>query len=246
MSERKNAAKTVHPRSRVKFYFLLVIAVLVGFIAFTQIQTANASAQLAKDIKNIKSVVTEAFIAPQTLTVIPEQMGSIAVSSSATIAPALDASVKLQASQNMIAFAHTRTQNRFNHIYAADSLVGKSLYGKIQTAIDAQSKGRFRALGGGIRNIHWRQVLVNGSQASVTVDAIVWARVKYSDESGMIHIAKPTAGYVKVFTLKKISDQWFVETQLDDDLQSAQMSINQIANPTPAITPTQSTHTRKP
>jgi hypothetical protein len=118
-------------------------------------------------------------------------------------------------------------QASFNHSFATDSLIGKKLYQEIQQTVEAQSQGHFRALGGGIRDIHWHSILIHGDEASVTVDATLWSRVKYSDEFGKIHIVTPTTGYVKVYTLHKINGQWLVSSAVDDDLQAGQLSINQ-------------------
>ena len=76
-----------------------------------------------------------------------------------------------------------------------------------------------RALGGGIRDIHWHSILVNGNDASVTVDATLWSRLKYNDEFGKTHIAAPASSLTKDYTLRRINGQWLVSSVVDDTLQ---------------------------
>ena len=211
----------------------LLSLVIVGVSVFTitiQTRAAVENAQLVENNNEIKSVVTEAFASTVTLLVIPETTTGMSTNSlalaPATTAVNLSDTVAMTASPQAISVAHSRVQNRFNAFFMTSSLIGKKLYAELQDTVQGQSQGRYRALGGGIRDIHWRTILINGDQASVTVDATLVSRVKYSDEKGETHIVTPTTGYVKIFSLQQINGHWLVSDVVNDDLQADQLLVN--------------------
>jgi hypothetical protein len=209
---------------RWKFHFLLLVFVIVcllGCISCSQAQSSSANNQTASasDTAAIKNVVTDAFAATDTLVVVPDNPAAINALTPARISISLNDAASMKAPAQSVALARSRTQNSFKHSFTPNSAIGKQLSQELLQTIDAQSRGYVRALGGGIRDIHWHSILVNGDGASVTVDATLWSRVKYSDEFGKTHISAPTTSYTKDYTLRRINGQWLVSSVVDDNLQ---------------------------
>jgi hypothetical protein len=53
---------------------------------------------------------------------------------------------------------------------------------KTYQTLQAEGKGTFRALAWAVRDVDWRQILLNGQTASVTVSMTLWSKVQYIDE----------------------------------------------------------------
>lgn len=213
---------TITKRWKSRFLLLVfVIVCLLGCISCNQAQSSSANNQTASasDTAAIKNVVTDAFAATDTLVVVPDIPAAINALTPARVSISLNDAVSIKATTQSIALARSRAQNSFKHSFTPNSAIGKQLSQELLQTIDAQSKGDMRALGGGIRDIHWHSISVNGDDASVTVDATLWSRLKYNDEFGKTHITAPASSLTKDYTLRRINGQWLVSSVVDDTLQ---------------------------
>jgi hypothetical protein len=208
-----------------KFHFLLLVfgsVCLLGCISCSPAQSSSANNQTASasDTAAIKNVITDAFAATDTLVVVPDNSATINALTPARISISLNDAASMKAPAQSIALARLRAQNSFKHSFTPDSAIGKQLSQELLQTIDAQSQGYVRALGGGIRDMHWHSISVSGNDASVTVDATLWSRVKFSDEPGKTHIAAPANSLTKDYTLKKINGQWLISNVVDENVQA--------------------------
>jgi hypothetical protein len=186
------------------------LALALIFILGTQVY---AHVQQANDETAIKGIVLTAFGASVRAVVVPHT-------------PAIFATTKLAAAQSDVAIAQTQAHALFNSIYDAHCIPCQSIAKGTYQSIAGETGGRYRALGWGVRDIEWRQILVNGQTASVTLAATLWSKVQYVDEFGKLHTVTPTEGLVKIYNLYNIGNRWLITNQVQDDVAGSSLPIN--------------------
>lgn len=223
MSGRK-ALHRFHTRSISLSWLLtgvlaLALAITLG-VSFSGYAAASSTqTQQAADEQAAKDVVLTAFGASVREVVLPNTPASFGSTKVTT---------KLAAATLDITTAKGQAQALFNSVYAPNCNACKGIVAGTYKSIEGQANGRYRALGWGVRDVEWRQVLVNGQEASVTLAATLWSKVQYIDEFGKLNTVTPTGGLVKIYTLNKINGHWLVTNQVQDDLAANSLPVNQV------------------
>jgi len=127
-----------------------------------------------------------------------------------------------------IAIAETQAQNLFGNIYAPNCATCKSLASNTYKSINGQAQGRYRALGWGVHDIEWRQVVIDGQSASITIAATLWSKLQYIDQFGKLNTVTPTEGLVQIYTLDKINGRWLVSNEVQDDAAANSLPVNNV------------------
>lgn len=167
--------------------------------------------QASADESALKKVVLDAFTAPSVLVVVPNVPEDLSVSLPAAA----------------IENSRGQAKKMLTTIYDPSCLTCQNITEGIDKSIAAQTKGQFRALGAGIRDIEWRQVVVNDNSVSVTLAGTLWSKVKFKDETNKTTVVTPTAGFVEIFTLKKVDGNWVITNQVQDDVEAGALAVNQ-------------------
>lgn len=200
---------------------VLAIALTTSlFINFSgQSAAATTQSQHFADETAVENVVLTAFSAPERAVVLPNTPVSFG---------ATKLTAKMAAVAPAIAMAETQAQNLFYNIYAPNCDSCKSLVANTYKSLEGQARGRYRALGWGVRDVQWRQVLINGQSASVTMSATLWSKLQYLDQFGNLHTVIPTEGLVKIYTLDKINGRWLVSNEVQDDAAASSLPVNNV------------------
>jgi hypothetical protein len=193
-----------------KKHFNLFTVVLVLMLLVIGGFSLSSKVEAAIDETAIKNVVLAAFTAPSALVVPPH--------------PIEDFSMPIATSEISVARGHAH--DILTNIYSTSCITCQNIKDGIDKSIAAQSKGRFRALGAGIKDMDWRQIVVNGNSASVTLAATLWSKVKFRDEFNKEHVVTPTAGFVEIFTLNKVGSNWVIVNQVQDDISASELPVN--------------------
>ncbi|TAN32080.1 hypothetical protein EPN29_10170 [bacterium] len=82
----------------------------------------------------------------------------------------------------------------------------------IQANIRADKPGKVRYLAGGVENLVFTSISVNGSTALVSVSLTAWTRVA-QDQNGTLVQANPHNDVDYTFTLTKASGRWLIDSE---------------------------------
>jgi hypothetical protein len=187
----------------------LALAVVLG-------QQAYAHAQQASDVAAIEQVVLTAAGASLQAVVTPNTRTDYTTAVKA-----------LAASQSDLSVAQTQAHALFNSVYAPACVPCQSEASKTYQTLQAEGKGTFRALAWKISDVDWRQVLLNGQTASVTVSMTLWSKVQYVDEFGKLNTVTPTGGEVIIYSLAQSGANWLITNEVPDDVAASSLPINQ-------------------
>jgi hypothetical protein len=201
--KRRDATQCIYPGRLIRLQSAILLLLFVLVIALTVMRFQRDS-----DMQAIKDVVTTAMVTPVSITV-----GNLAPFNQlpGSITPA-----SLQQTNINVSLARANAHAIFSRIYAPGCSDCWIFASNIDTSLVAETKGQFHGLGGGIRDIEWRQVLIDGSTASVTIAATMWSRYAYLDQQGNVQINTPTGQYLTTYTLTKIATHWLITNQLED------------------------------
>jgi hypothetical protein len=197
-----------HSKKFFQFNVLTLVLILVLFVIGGIRLSSRVEAAI--DETAIKNVVLAAFTAPSALVILPHPNENFSV-------PIASADIST---------SHGHAQGVLTSIYSANCATCQNITSGIDRAITAQANGRFRALGAGIKDIDWRQIVVNDNTASVTLAATLWSKVKFRDEFNKEHVVTPTAGFVEIFTLNKVGSNWVIMNQVQDDVSAGDLPVN--------------------
>jgi hypothetical protein len=203
-----------HPLLAWLFSGLLALALvmLIGNQVYAQVQQANDEAA-------IKQVVLTAAGAPLQAVVVPHTLASYEGVASPSTA--------LAATQADLATAQTQAHILFNSVYDAKCIPCQTEMNKTYQTLQGEGKGIFRALAWEVRDVEWRQVLLNGQTASVTLAATLWSKVQYIDEYGKLNTVTPTGGEVTICSLAKTGANWLITNKVVDDTATSNLPVNQ-------------------
>jgi hypothetical protein len=223
-TQRIHAKRIIHSQSAI----LLLTTVLAITLAVLLTNQVQAHSQRDDDTRTIENIVTTAMVTPASITVGNPASLNLSKNSIGSI------NTLRQTSTN-ISLAISKSHAIFSSIYSPSCSGCQILASNIDTSLAAEAKGQFHALGGGIRDIQWRQVLIDGSTASVTVSATIWSQYAYLDQQSKVQIDTPVGGYVYIYALTKSNGQWLITNQVEDNGAENTLSINQ--HPLPSVTP---------
>jgi hypothetical protein len=187
----------------------LALAILLGTQAYAQIQQAN-------DEADVKQVVLRAAGASLQAVVLPHTRDNYAAAINELAAPQVDLTVALNQAHSL-----------FNSVYAPECVPCQTEANKTYQTIQSEGKGAFRALAWGVRDVDWRQVLLNGQTASVTLSVTLWSKVQYLDEYGKLNTVTPTGGEVIIFSLTQTGANWLITNQVPDSVATSSLPVNQ-------------------
>jgi hypothetical protein len=168
----------------------LALAILLG-------QQAYAHAQQASDVAAIEQVVLKAAGASLQAVVVPNTRADYTASAGA-----------LAASQADLSAAQAQAHALFNSVYAPACVPCQTQASKTYETLQAQEKGTFRALAWKVSDVDWRQVMLDGQTASVTVSMTLWSKVQYVDEYGKLNTVTPIGGEVMIYSLDQFGYCW--------------------------------------
>jgi len=171
---------------------LILLVGGVGLLAglLTAGLLVGAGLQPTQDERAIRSVISEALLAKQTLVVPPTSyLGG-------------------QVPDAMQAEMLNRVSATLAKYYRGDPLARYSA--AIQNSIRAMSDGKSRAFGGGISSLDIYQIAIRDNTALVTARAFTWSEVGQVSPNGKMVKARPQNGEDFTFTLVKADGQWLI------------------------------------
>jgi hypothetical protein len=180
------AWKLVTDRRR-KWVSLAVLIVGSGVLATLVLAAAPAPGQ---DAVAIRTVCYNAVLAEQTLAVPPTSYQGGAMSANVQ--------------QQML----DRVPGTFSKYYTGDALAHE--IGAVQMNIRRFSNGQVRYLGGGITQMTFNQILVNGDSGTVTAQAVTWAKLAQDQGHGKLVTATPHNTIILTFSLLRMNGQWLI------------------------------------
>jgi hypothetical protein len=190
-------------------FLALALAILLG-------QQAYAHAQQASDVAAIEQVVLKAAGASLQAVVVPNTRADYTASAGA-----------LAASQADLSAAQAQAHALFNSVYAPACVPCQTQASKTYETLQAQEKGTFRALAWKVSDVDWRQVMLDGQTASVTVSMTLWSKVQYVDEYGKLNTVTPIGGEVMIYSLDQFGGNWLITNQVSDSVAASNLPINQ-------------------
>ncbi len=202
---------------------ILLAVVVVGTATFAW----NQHTQAAVDDREIKDVVTTAFNPSVSFGKIDHIAGNLRQGPSENLGIALG--------KNDVDAAREQARLALGRISSAKCVVCSQVAKGVDAGITGEANGVYRIVAGGIKDVDWRQVTINGDTASVTVAATTWIKTISRDEFGKVNIDTPTEGGVKIFTLARENGHWVITNMLVDQLATNALPINKrSATPAPA------------
>lgn len=210
-SKRSRNSDSRHPSRPwvISVLLALVLAVLLGQQAYAHVQQDN-------DVAAIKQVILTAAGASLQAVVVPNTRVDYTTAAKA-----------LAVSKADLSLAQTQAHSLFNRVYAAACAPCQSEASKTYQTLQAEGKGTFRALAWKVRDVVWRQVLLNGQTASVVMSMTLWSKVQFVDEYGKLNTLTPTGGEVIIYSLAKFGGNWLITNQVPDDVAASSLPINQ-------------------
>ncbi len=176
----------------------LLLITISGFISWEHWQQNTTLSDA--DQRAIKHVTLIAFGSADELVVVPHASP--------------DLSVKIADAD--IATARQHAREVFQSIYDASCTGCQVFASRIDSAIDGQSKGLYRALDGGVRDAHWPQIVASwNGEVTVTLEATAWSKLVAHG-----YIDTPTEDIVMVYTLHKVNANWLIIDQVRQNAPS--------------------------
>lgn len=172
---------------RRKWVSLAVLVLGGGILAALVVAAAPAPSQ---DAAAIRAVCYNGVLAEQTLAVPPTSYQGGAMSAT------------LQ--QQML----DRVPGTFSKYYTGDALAHE--INAVQMNIHRFSNGQVRYVGGGITKMTFNQILINGDSATVTAQAVTWAKLAQDQGHGKLVTATPHNTIIMSFSLTKVNGQWLI------------------------------------
>jgi hypothetical protein len=217
MPERKMLRKSgLHHSFRAWLFsglLALALVFLIGNQVYAQVQQTN-------DSTAIKQVVLTAAGASLRAVVVPHTQASYAT--------AISPMKALAATTTDLAVAQVQAHTLFNSVYDLRCIPCQLEASKTYQTLQSEGKGQFRALAWSVRDVDWREVLLNGQTASVTLAVTLWSEVQYVDEFGKLNTVTPTGGEVIIYALAKIGTSWLITNQVPDDVATSSLLVNQV------------------
>jgi hypothetical protein len=194
----------------------LALLVLAATVAGSLVVAQRA--QAGADDREVKNVVLTAFNTSSTFGAIEH------ISGSTKTPPSEDLSVPLK--KNDVEAARERARVTLSGIFAPNCTVCALTAKGADEGITAEGDGVYRIVASGMRDVDWRQVTINGDNASVTVAATTWIKTISRNEFGKVEVQTPTEGRVKIFTLAKQNGHWVITNIVQDQVATGELPVN--------------------
>lgn len=205
-----------------KIAFYAPLAILTGLVVVGGSVLTAQRAQAGADDREIKDIVQTAFNTSVAFGKVDHIVGNTNTN------PTEDLSVGL--GKNDVAAAREHAHVTMQRLFASKCSVCSNLAAGVDEGLTAEENGVYRIVAGGIKDVEWRQVTINGDTAAVTLAATTWVKTISRNEFGKVEVQTPTEGKVQIFTLVRENGHWGITSIAQDQVATAALTVNQRPN----------------